>query len=102
MPLRISSGIPQMRKGRKFVNYVPHNKYIHIDTKGDDCEDYLINLSRTVSVACDKFFSKRGIFPVNPFQKTGDEDERNKRAQAVMQRAWKIAKEDINKDIELK
>lgn len=90
-----------MRKGRKFVNYVPHNKYVHIETKGDDSEDYLINLSRTVSVACDKFFSKRGIFTINPFQKTGD-DERNKRAQAVMQAAWKIAKDEANNDNEIK
>lgn len=87
-----------MRIGRTFVNYVPHNKYIHIDTKGDDNEDYLINLSRTVSVACDKFFEKRGILTINPFQKTGADDERNKRAQAAMQMAWKIAKEDINND----
>jgi hypothetical protein len=87
-----------MRAGRTFVNYVPHNKYVHIDTKGDDNEDYLINLSRTVSVACDKFFARRGILTINPFQKTGDDDERNKRAQAAMQMAWKIAKEDIHND----
>lgn len=87
-----------MRKGRKFVNYVPHNKYLHIDTKGDDYEDYLINLSNTVSEACDRFFAKRGIFPVNPFQRTGDEEERNKRAQAAMQMAWKIAKAELDKE----
>jgi hypothetical protein len=87
-----------MRKGRTFVNYVPHNKYLHIDTKGDDYEDYLTNLSHTVSVACDKFFAKRGILTINPFQKTGDDDEKNKRAQAAMQRAWAIAKEDLNKE----
>jgi len=86
-----------MKKGRKFVNYIPHNKYIHIDTKGDDYEDYLINLSNTVSAACDKFFAKRGIFPINPFMKT-DEDERNKRAQAAMQMAWKIAKDEHAKE----
>jgi hypothetical protein len=86
-----------MKKGRKFVNYIPHNKYIHIDTKGDDYEDYLINLSNTVSAACDKFFAKRGIFPINPFMKTG-EDERNKRAQAAMQMAWKIAKDEHAKE----
>jgi hypothetical protein len=87
-----------MRKGRKFVNYVPHNKYLHIDTKGDDFEDYLINLSHPVSAACDKFFAKRGIFPINPFQKTSDDDERNKRAQTAMQMAWKIAKEENDKE----
>jgi hypothetical protein len=79
---------------RKFVNYIPHNKFIHIDTKGDDYEDYLINLSNTVSLACDKFFAKRGIFPVNPFMNKGNEEERNLRAKEAMQMAWKIAKED--------
>jgi hypothetical protein len=87
-----------MRKGRKFVNYVPHNKYLHIDTKGDDYEDYLINLSHTVSVACDKFFAKRGIITINPFQKTTNDDEKNKKAQTAMQRAWNIAKEDDDKE----
>ena len=87
-----------MKKGIKFVNYVPHNKFVHIDTKGDDYEDYLTNLSHTVSVACDKFFAKRGIFTINPFQKTGDDEERNKRAQTAMQEAWKIAKEEQEKE----
>ena len=86
-----------MKQGIKFVNYVPHNKFIHIDTKGDDYEDYLKNLSHTVSVACDKFFEKRGIFTINPFQKTGD-DERNQRAKNSMQAAWKIAKEEQDKE----
>jgi hypothetical protein len=49
-------------------------------------------------VACDKFFAKRGIFTINPFQKTGDDEERNKKAQTAMQEAWKIAKEEQEKE----
>jgi hypothetical protein len=44
------------------INYVPHNKYIHIATKREDNWDtYLANLSSTVNRACDRFFDKRGI-----------------------------------------
>lgn len=87
-----------MKTGIKFVNYVPHNKFVHIDTKGDDYEDYLTNLSHTVSVACDKFFAKRGIFAINPFKKTGEDEERNKRAQAAMQELWNTYKEEQEKE----
>ncbi len=80
---------------RKFANYVPHNKFIHIDTKGDNYENYLRNLSNTVSVACDKFFERRGIVSVNPFTPKGTEAEKNARAAEAMKMAWKIAKDEI-------
>jgi len=51
-----------MKKPRS-INYVPHNKFVHIDTSnGEDWDSYMENLSLTVSKACDKFFEKRGIF----------------------------------------
>jgi hypothetical protein len=43
----------------KNINYLPHKGY---ETKKDNSfEDYLNNLSSSVSKACDLFFIKRGI-----------------------------------------
>ncbi len=45
----------------RFTNYVPHNEFRHIDTGGDDEEDWLRNLSRVVGKACDRFLDSRGL-----------------------------------------
>ena len=51
-----------MSNGKRPRNYTPHNKWQHRDTaKGEDWEAYLLNLSRTVGAACDKWLSARGI-----------------------------------------
>jgi len=43
-------------------NYTPHNKWEHRDTNGGDkVEQYLLNLSKTVGKACDKWLESRGI-----------------------------------------
>ena len=43
-------------------NYIPHNKWEHRDTNGGDKVDqYLLNLSKTVGRACDKWLASRGI-----------------------------------------
>ena len=89
-------------KGKRLVNYIPHNKFVHVNTKGDDYEDYLINLSNTVTVACDKFFERRGIISVNPFASKANDEEKNKRSKEAMQMAWKIAKEELDKKDENK
>ena len=56
-----------MKKPRS-LNYIPHNKYTHIDTnRGEEWDSYLENLSRTVSKACEKFFESRGIVAFSSF-----------------------------------
>jgi len=45
----------------KNINYLPHKGYFHRSTKDDDWENYINNLSSSVSKACDKFFEKRGM-----------------------------------------
>lgn len=47
-------------KNSKFRNYVPHSKWGEV-RKFDGDEEYLENLSRTVTEACNRFFKKRGI-----------------------------------------
>ena len=62
MPHGIRLGSDEMSKGNRPRNYVPHNKWAHRDTaNGDDWEAYLLNLSRTVGSACDKWLAARGI-----------------------------------------
>lgn len=57
-----------MSKGKRPINYVPHNKWQHRDTShGEDWEAYVENLSRVVGAACDRFFQKRGIVFNNQF-----------------------------------
>lgn len=54
-----------MKKPRS-LNYIPHNKWQHIDTnKGEEWDSYLENLSKTVSRACEKFFASRGIVSIS-------------------------------------
>ena len=45
------------------INYVPHNEYRHVETRRteEDYEEYLENLSRVVSVACDKWLRSKGL-----------------------------------------
>jgi len=47
----------------KNLNYTPWNEFRHIETRRreEDWDDYLINLSKSVGAACDKFFEKRGM-----------------------------------------
>lgn len=47
----------------KSINYVPHNKYRHVETRQTDDEylDYLSRLSILVGSACDKFLNSRGL-----------------------------------------
>jgi hypothetical protein len=47
----------------KNLNYTPWNEFRHVETrKADgDWDDYLLNLSKSVGEACDKFFDDRGM-----------------------------------------
>lgn len=49
-----------MNEHQPFRNYVPHSKWGEV-RKFDEDGDYLENLSRTVTEACNRFFKKRGI-----------------------------------------
>jgi len=44
-----------------YINYVPHNKFEHRETKGEWTDQYIMFLSRDVNAACDRFFRSRGL-----------------------------------------
>jgi hypothetical protein len=50
----------------KNINYVAHNEYRHIQTRGENDEAWIINLSKEVGMACDRFFVRRGMKSLPP------------------------------------
>lgn len=47
----------------KYINYIPHNKFNHYDTRRteEDFDDAMLRLSTIVGHACDKWLAARGI-----------------------------------------
>jgi len=49
----------------KNINYVAHNEYRHVETKGES-DEWIVNLSREVGEACERFFIRRGMKSLPP------------------------------------
>lgn len=69
----------------RHLNHVPWNNIEHIDTRKqeEDFEDYLSNLSRTVSRACEEFFKKRGMVVSYQFPETKKFNESEKKENQI-------------------
>ena len=70
-----------MKKKSINQNYIPHNEFIHRETRRteEDWDNVMMNLSSLVGKACDKWLEKRGFKPTPFIEQTISMNNKPKR-----------------------